>query len=53
MAKLKKQSAAEAACRTKYNQAVSGADPDAPDYDSKLQAASEEYNTCLKNAQGG
>jgi hypothetical protein len=51
-AKIAKQRAAEKACSQKYNAAFSGLDPDAPDYDTKLQAASEEFNTCMTNARG-
>ena len=43
--------AAEKACTGKYNAAINGLDPEAPDYDTKLQAASEEFNTCMKNAR--
>lgn len=50
-AAVARQRAAEKACTGKYNAAINGLDPEAPDYDTKLQAASEEFNTCMKNAR--
>jgi hypothetical protein len=49
---IAKQRAAEKACTQKYRTATNGLDPESPDYDSKLQAASDEFNTCMKNARG-
>jgi hypothetical protein len=48
---IAKQRAAEKACTQKYNATFQSLDPDAPDYDTKLQAASDEFNTCMKQAQ--
>src|SRR3954447_2862470 len=50
-AAVAKQRAAEKACSEKYNAAFSGLDPDSPDYDTQLQAASEEFNTCMTKAR--
>jgi hypothetical protein len=46
-----RQRSAEKACSEKYNAAINGLDPEAPDYDTKLQAASEEFNACMTKAR--
>jgi hypothetical protein len=51
MAAVTKQRSAEKACTTKYNAAIQALDPEASDYDTKLQAAADEFNTCMKNAR--
>ena len=53
LAKIAKQRRAEKACTTKYNSEFQSLDPDAPDYDQKLQAASDELAACYKKARGG
>ena len=51
-AAVAKQRKAEKACTDQYNAAINGLDPEASDYDTKLQAASEEFNACMKRARG-
>ncbi|HEX6712235.1 MAG TPA: hypothetical protein VF066_02580 [Thermoleophilaceae bacterium] len=50
-AAVTKQRAAEKACSEKHNATFNSLDPDAPDYDTKLQAASEEFNDCMTKAR--
>jgi hypothetical protein len=50
-AAVARQRAAEKACSEKYNATFNSLDPDAPDYDTKLQAASEEFNNCMTKAR--
>jgi hypothetical protein len=52
-AAVKKQRAAEKACNDKYQAAFKALDPDAPDNNDKIDAASTEYNDCMKRARGG
>jgi hypothetical protein len=51
-AAVSKQRKAENACRATYQQAVNGLDPEAPDYNDKLNAAGTAFNNCMKRAQG-
>lgn len=51
IAAVKKQRAAEKACSEKYNSEFNALDPESPDYDTKLQAASEEFNACMTKAR--
>jgi hypothetical protein len=45
------QRKAEKACTDKYNAAINAIDPEASDYDTKMQAASEEFNDCMTRAR--
>jgi hypothetical protein len=51
-AAIAKQRKAEKACQAKYQQDMNGLDPDAPDYNDKLDAAATAFNNCMKRARG-
>jgi hypothetical protein len=51
-AAVARQRAAEKACNDKYQASFNSVDPEAPDYETKMQAASEEFNACMKRARG-
>ena len=50
-AAVAKQRKAEKACTDKYTATVNALDPESPDYESKSQAASEQFNACMKAAR--
>jgi hypothetical protein len=50
-AAVSRQRAAEKACSEKYNSELNAIDPESPDYDTQMQAASEEFNTCMTKAR--
>jgi hypothetical protein len=50
-AAVAKQRRAEKACSDAYNAKTNALDPEASDYDTKLQAASEEFNDCMTRAR--
>jgi hypothetical protein len=52
-AAVAKQKKAEKACNDKYQAAFNGLNPDDPDYSTKIDAASNEYNACMQKARAG
>jgi hypothetical protein len=50
-AAVTKQRSAEKACSEKYSAAINALDPEAPDYDTKSQAASDEFQDCMTKAR--
>lgn len=50
-AAVAKQRKAENACSAENNAKLNALDPEAPDYDTKLQALSEEFNDCMTRAR--
>src|SRR5689334_13504845 len=50
-AAVAKQRSAEKACSEKYNSELNAIDPESPDYDTKMQAASDEFNSCMTKAR--
>jgi hypothetical protein len=50
-AAIARQRKAQQACTDKYNADIQALDPEAEDYDAKLTAAGEAYNSCLQAAQ--
>src|SRR4051794_8342322 len=50
-AAIAKQRRAEKACSDTYSTAINNLDFDAPDYDTKSQAAADEFSTCMTKAR--
>jgi len=50
-AAVARQRKAEKECSSKYSAAINALDPEAPDYNDKIDAASTEFNVCMQRAR--